>query len=181
MLKKVSPLLFLIAGIFALSGCKSNKKDDSTTDTITGNTSVLVKEAEKTTNTISGANYTLTPDTALLGKSFEAKVKINGASLIPLEDPDGKAAGSEFTVNLSITNKSTLDAKKFFTVSSSDARLEMDNGQAVPPSSSSGNSGPEAESTSSAEWKFRLPKDTKPAKLHLYLDGTRVTLALNPQ
>lgn len=179
MLKKASPLLVLIVLTYALSGCQSNKKDASASDTTSGNTSVMVKEAETTPNIVNSTSYTASPDTALLGKSFEAKVKLDDASIIPLQDPDGKSTGSELTVKLSVTNKSTLDAKKFFTVSPSDARLEMQNGQSIPVTHSSGNTGPDAESTSSGEWKFDLPPNTKPAKLHLYLDGTRVTLNLD--
>lgn len=178
MIKKLSSLLFFIVIAYSLSGCKSNKKGDATGDTTTGNTSVMVTEAAKTTNLATGNSYSATPDTARLGKSFEAKVQIISASLLPLQDPDGKSTGSELTVKLSLTNKSTLEDKKFFSVSPSDARLEMDNGQAIPVSNNSGNTSPEPESTSSAEWKFDLPPNTKPAKLHLFLDGTRVSLNL---
>ncbi|MET4080690.1 hypothetical protein ABIB40_000634 [Pedobacter sp. UYP30] len=179
MLKKISPLLFLIVLTYALSSCKSNKKGEADNDTsIVDSKSVMVKEAEKTVDSSSPATYNAVPDTALLGKSYEAKVKVISMSVMPLKDPDGKSTGSEVTLNLSVTNKSTLDDKKFFSVSSDDARLEMDNGQAIPVNEHSGKTNPDPESTSSGEWKFELPPNAKPAKLHLYLDGTRVTLNL---
>ena len=176
MLKKACPLLFLFIIAYSLIGCNSNKTGQGVATT--GNTSVMVKEAEKTTNTISLANYMAMPDTALLGKSYEAKVKLVDASLIPLQDPNGKSIGSELTIKLSLTNKSTLDDKKFFSVSPADARLEMDNGLEIQVSHNSGKTKPDPESSCSAEWKFDLPPNTKPAKLHFYLDGTRVTLNL---
>lgn len=179
MLKKISPLLLLIVFTYSLTGCKSNKKGESDTDTsIADNKSVMVKEAEKTVDSATPNTYFAVPDTAMLGKSYEAKVKVNSVSLMPLQNPEGVSTGSEVTVKLSFTNKSMLDDKKFFSVSSSDARLEMNNGEAIPVSQNSGKSNPDPESTSAAEWKFDLPPNTKPAKLHLYLDGTRVSLNL---
>ncbi|MGY3052805.1 hypothetical protein ACVWYG_001001 [Pedobacter sp. UYEF25] len=179
MLKKINPFLFLIVISFALGNCqlgKRNQDKENTTDSI--NTSVGREEAEKSTNLVSQVYYVAVPDTALLGKRYEARVKVNDALLMPLQDPDGKSAGSELSVKLSLTNKSTLADKKFFSVSASDARLEMDTDQAIPPTSTNGKTNPKPDSTSLVEWKFNLPPNAKPSKLHMYLDGTRVTLNL---
>ena len=179
MTSKSKSLLFLLTLSYGLGGCNSDKNKDYITDTVSnGNTSVMVKEAEKTITASPTESYVVIPDTALLGKSFEAKAKVNNVSLLPLLTPDGKSTGSELTVKLSITNKSTLDKKKFFNVSPSEARLEMDNGQAIPISKSSGKTDPEPESSSNAEWKFNIPPGVKPTKLHLFMEGTRVTLDL---
>lgn len=179
MTNKSKSLLVLLALGYVLTGCNSNSKKDYIDDTVSnGNTSVMVKEAEKTIIASPTGNYAVLPDTALLGKSFEAKAKVNSVYLLPLQDTDGKSIGSELTVKLSITNKSTLDKKKFFSVSPSEARLEMDNGEAIPTSKSAGKTNPEPESSSNAEWKFNLPPNLKPTKLHLFMEGTRVTLNL---
>lgn len=174
--KIVQPLAALVL-LSVLFACKGNeKKDDEATNEQT--TSV-----ETTVSTLANApltfNVTYAPDSAILGKSKEAFVKFTGGEAVVLQDPDGKSAGSEVTFNFRITNKSTLDNQKFFALSSSDARLELDNGSSITIDSQTGDTNPEAEATSEASWTFQVPVGAKPVKLNLFLDGTRVSVGVN--
>lgn len=108
------------------------------------------------------------PDSAILGKSKEALVKVASASSMELKDAEGKATGSELTLNLQVTNKSSLEAKEFFSVSSSDARLELDNGTSITSGENSGSTNPEPEASSQAVWSFQLLPNASPEKLNLF-------------
>jgi hypothetical protein len=108
-------------------------------------------------------------------------VKVTGINLVELSDAEGKSTGAELTLNLSLTNKSTLERKIFFSVPYSDARLELDNKTLIPADNSNDDSSPQPESSSTAVWKFTLPPNTKPVKLNFFLDGTRVSVNLAAQ
>ncbi|GGI22659.1 hypothetical protein [Pedobacter mendelii] len=71
-----------------------------------------------------------------------------------------------------------MDAKKYFSISASDARLELDNKISVPGRKEAGNTEPDAEASTEAVWIFQLPASTNPDKLHFFLDGTRVSVGL---
>jgi len=177
MIKNISKLAILAAGVFALSSCSNSSKDKPADTTIT-KTETTVTVPAKTENGPSGTDFNVLPDSAVLGKSKEALVKVTSASSMDLKDADGKATGSELTINLQITNKSTLEAKKFFAVSSSDARLELDKGTSITGRENSGSTSPEPEASSQAVWSFQLPPNTSPKKLNFFLDGTRVSVGL---
>ena len=118
------------------------------------------------------------PDSLILGKDKEAFVKYLGGEAIEMQDPDGKSKGMNVKLKLRVTNKSTLDAKKFFNISYSDARLELDNGTST--TAKNGDSlNPDPESAKDGEWEFEIPAGTKPTKLNLFYDGTRVGVVLS--
>lgn len=171
--------LFFSLSVASLSSCNSNKEGKQT------DSASVAKEdntdSKKTENEPASYKMTAMPDSAILGREKEALVKVKDMQVVELMDADGKSTGSELTVQLSVSNKSTLDKKKFFSISSSDARLELDNNTSIPTSSSEGSTNPEAESTSDATWKFKLPADAKPVKLNFFLDGTRVGVNLTTQ
>ncbi|WP_443944841.1 hypothetical protein ACJVDH_18270 [Pedobacter sp. AW1-32] len=172
------PILSIAAaGLIFLASCKSDKKDTPADTTIT-KTETTVTVPVKEENAPETIQYTITPDSAILGKSKEAFVKVTEASSLSLQDADGKSTGSEVKLKLTISNKSPLENKKYFSLSSSDARLEMDNGNAVSASNSEGENSPQPESTSESIWTFQLPAGAKPKKLNFFLDGTRVSVSL---
>jgi hypothetical protein len=172
--------------VLALSSCGNSKKgagsgDSSAVTTTTEapvTTAPASTEAPKKENAPETVAYTAAPDTAILGKSREAFVKVVDANAVSLQDADGKSTGSELTIKLSVTNKSKLDNKKFFSLPSSDARLELSNGNAITSTRTDGSSSPEPESTTEATWVFSLPANTKATKLNFFLDGTRVSVGL---
>ena len=169
---------FWVLAIASLSSCNGNKKEnngDKTAITTTEN------QGSKTENAPDSYAVMASPDSAILGKNREALVKVKDVQVVELMDAEGKSTGAELTVNLSVTNKSTIEKKVYFNISSSDARLELDNNNSIPASQSEGDSGPEAESTSEATWKFTMPAGTKPKKLNFFYDGTRVGVTLTPQ
>jgi hypothetical protein len=185
-MKKINlTLLTLCIGVQVLTSCSSDKQEENNADTATvAASSTSPSTAEKVEKTENGpASYEVTamPDSAILGKDREALVKIMDVNVLELTDADGNSTGSELTVKLSVTNKSKLDAKKYFTLDPSEARLELDNKISVPYSDSSGNTSPQAESTSESTWTFTLPANTKPAKLNFFMSGTRVGVNLSPQ
>ena len=171
--------------VLALASCGNSKKGATSGDsTVTPTTETPAAtpstsaEAPKKENAPETTAYVASPDTAILGKSREAFVKVVSANAVSLQDADGKSTGSELTVKLSITNKSKLDNKKFFSLPSSDARLELSNGNAITSTRADGSSSPEPESTTEATWVFSLPADAKATKLNFFLDGTRVSVGL---
>ncbi|NTE03580.1 hypothetical protein G6M26_07485 [Agrobacterium tumefaciens] len=177
MIKDSSKLICICLSTLVMASCGSSQKDKPADTTIT-KTETVVTVPEKQENAPAGSSFSITPDSAVLGKSKEALVKVTEASTVELQDADGKSTGAELTVKLQVTNKSTLDAKKYFSVSASDARLELDNGTAVPGDKVSGNTEPEPEASSEAVWKFSLPAGTSPKKLNFFVDGTRVSVGL---
>jgi len=177
MIKNSLNFALMSIGIIALSSCGSSKKDQPADTTIT-KTETTVTVPAKTENAPESVDYLVSPDTAILGKNKEALVKVTEAKSVVLQDADGKATGAELTVKLLVTNKSTLDAKKYFSVSASDARLELDNKTSIPGRKDTGSTEPEAEASTEAVWIFQLPAGTNPSKLNFFLDGTRVSVGL---
>jgi len=173
----ISKLAIICAGAFALSSCSSSSKDKPADTTIT-KTETTVTVPAKEENAPAGSSFTVAPDSAVLGKSKEALVKVTDANVVDLQDAEGKSTGAELTVKLQVTNKSTLDSKKYFSVAASDARLELDNGTSVPGQNESGSTQPEPEASTEAVWKFSLPAGSSPKKLNFFVDGTRVSVGL---
>lgn len=170
-------LFFALATTFV--ACKNSTKDQTEENTTSAtNTENATTPATPTENAPETISYTVTPDSAILGKTKEALVKIKEATSVLLQDADGKSTGAELTLKLLISNKSSLDLKKYFSLASSDARLELDNGNSITVEKSNGSSSPEPEASTEAEWIFNLPSGSAPKKLSFFLDGTRVSVNL---
>jgi len=180
MTKKITTIALMAIGTLALSSCGSSEKDKPADTTIT-KTETTVTIPGKTENAAETVTYTAGPDSAVLGKAKEALVKVTSAESISLQDAEGKSTGAELTVKLQVTNKSTLEVKKYFSVSADDSRLELDNGTSVPGKKDSGSTEPDAEASTEAVWKFQLPAGANPKKLNFFLDGTRVSVGLQKQ
>lgn len=183
--KRFVRLSVVALGLLAFASCKNKDKKtvlsaDSTAAAAPSAASTSVP-AGQVGNQPLNYNVTATPDSAVLGKKNEALVKITGGNAVALQDADGKATGMEVTLKLSVTNKSKVGNAIYFSVNYTDARLQLDNNNSVAPSNGSGKTSPEPEATTEAEWTFTLPANTKPKKLSLFLDGTRVAVDLNTQ
>jgi len=139
MIKNISKLAILSAGVIVFSSCSNSSKDKPADTTIT-KTETTVTVPAKPENAPETIEYSIMPDSAVLGKLKEALVKV--ASAMELKGAEGKATGSELTLNLQVTNKSTLEAKKLFSVSSSDARLELDHRTSITGRENSGSTNP---------------------------------------
>lgn len=173
---------FKIALVFAATAlfvsCKNSGKEQSEDNTTsTTNTESTVEPTTPVQNAPETILYTATPDSAILGKTKEALVKLKEATSVLLQDADGKSTGAELTLKLLVSNKSTLDNKKFFSLASSDARLELDNGNSITVDRTTGSTSPEPEASTEAEWILNLPSGTTPKKLNFFLDGTRVSVS----
>ena len=172
----LTAIIFLVTGMIA---CKGKKKETETPPS-TEQTSPVTEEAKPSGPASEPKTYQLsgTPDSVVLGKDKEAFVKILGGEAIEMQDPEGKSTGMNIKFKLRVTNKSTLDNKKFFNINSRDARLELDNGTNT--TAQNGDSlNPEAESSLDGTWEFEIPAGTKPTKLNLFYDGTRVSVAIS--
>ncbi len=174
---------FLVTGIIA---CKEKKKEADanagTEQTPTpGNNDVKPTEETQPSapaNAPKTYQLGLMPDSVILGKDKEAFIKLLGGEAVELQDADGKSTGMNIKFKLRETNKSTLENKKFFNINSSDARLELDNGTNA--TAKRGDSlGAEPESSVDKEWEFEIPAGTKPTKLNLFYDGTRVSVVVS--
>lgn len=178
MIKNISKLAYISVCAILLSACGGSSKDKPADATATQNQETA-SEPAKAENAPANTNFTASPDSAILGKSKEALVKVKDVNSVELQDAEGKSTGAELTVKLLITNKSTLDAQKYFSVSASEARLELDNGTSVPGNKDSGSTEPEAEASTEAVLKFQVPAGANPKKLNFFLDGTRVSVGLD--
>ncbi|MBN9296698.1 MAG: hypothetical protein J0I41_06790 [Filimonas sp.] len=171
-------LILSLAALVSLNSCKDKTKDNNTNNTTTTSGDVAKDQPKATGNAPLSYAITYSPDSAILGTSREAFVKFTGGETIALQDPDGKATGMQATFGLSITNKSTLDKSVYFGLMASEARIELDNSTSIPLSKEEGDVNPAPESTTQATWKATFPANTKPVKLNLFLNGTRVSVGL---
>src|SRR4051812_16114097 len=94
-------------GVLALTSCGNSKKGAGSTDSTiittqeapaTTTTTTTSTESPKKENAPKSTTYVASPDTAILGKSREAFVKVLSATAVSLQDADGKSTGSELTV-----------------------------------------------------------------------------------
>ncbi len=170
-------VVFLVTSIVA---CKGKRKEGESTTTTTEQTAADTKPAEEKSSTANSAKtykVSFAPDSVILGKEKEAFVKLLSGEAIELQDADGKSTGMNVKFVLRATNRSTLDNKKFFNVSDGDARLELDNGTNITIKHGA-SLNPDPEASLEGTWEFEIPAGTKPAKLNLFYDGTRVGVAL---
>ncbi len=178
--KSISPLTF---GLICLSilevSCKGKNEDkkDGTTNPSTSTTNTA-ESHPKPTNPANGPKtyqLSLSPDSLYLGKNKEAFIKMLGAEAVELQDAEGKSTGLNAKFKLRVANKSTLDQKVYFSLVASEARLALDNCTSI--SYKDGESAsPEPECSKETAWEFELPAGTKPTKLNLFYDGTRVSV-----
>lgn len=173
----LTAFVILVTGLVA---CKEKKKEAETTTEQAAPADTKPAEATAPATPANSAKtyqFSFAPDTLYLGKEKEAFVKLLSGEATELQDAEGKSTGMGIKFNLRVTNKSTLDDKKFFNISYSDARLELDNGVNTT-ATTGGSLNPAAEASLDATWEFEIPAGTKPVKLNLFYDGTRVPVVL---
>lgn len=181
--KQFLRLSIVALGMLSFAACKNkDKKTGETTDSVTVSQNTEPAPTSATPAPVGNEplSYVITaiPDSALLGKKSEALVKILESKAVALQDADGKADGMEVTIKLTVTNKSTVGKELFFSINYTDARLQLDNNTAVAATNGNGSTNPSPETTSEAEWTFKVPANAKPKKLSLFLDQTRVAVDL---
>ncbi|AOM76705.1 hypothetical protein [Pedobacter steynii] len=180
--KQFLRLSIVALGLLSFAACKN--KDKKTGDAADSTLATQTTETAASTTPAPVGNeplaymITASPDSALLGKKSEALIKILESKGVALQDADGKSSGMQVTIKLSVTNKSTVGKEQYFTVNYSDARLQLDNNTSVAPEGGTGSSSPQPETTSEAEWTFKVPANAKPKKLSLFMDETRVAVDL---
>lgn len=163
--------------VFALSAavfaCKSKSGQPSSTTTSTNSTTQTMQ-----TNAPKSYTVSFSPDSATLGKSMQASIKIIQASAVDLSDPDGKSQGIEMTFKIDVTNKNKIGGDRVY-VTTSDFRLVLDNGNAITQSEGGGiNCDPESTKESEVI-KYRLPAGSKPKTLNLFYDETRASVGVS--
>jgi hypothetical protein len=174
---------FLTIGMIACKGKKKEADANTATEQTPTSGANDVKPAEEIkpsgpANAPKTYQLSLMPDSVILGKEKEAFIKLMGGEAIELQDADGKSTGMNIKFKLRVTNKSTLENKKFFSVNAGDARLELDNGTNTT-YKNGGSFNPDPESSKDDVWEFEIPAGTKPTKLNLFYDGTRVSVAVS--
>ena len=176
--------LSAIAASLLLFGCKSKDKNQGSVDSsvsVSSSTSVTPAPAEGSTSPANEPkSYTVTfgPDSALLGKSKEASIKLISGTATELADPDGKAQGMELTFKISLTNKNKIGGNSIG-VSPSEFRLVLDNNTSISQTNGSYVSA-EPESTKESEnITYRLPAGSKPKTLNLFNDETRASVSVS--
>ena len=172
---------FAAVCIIILVACNNKDHKANEADKNTSAETETASTDNKTTPGNQPKSYTavFAPDSAILGKSSEAFIKVTGATAVALTDPDGKDNGIELVVKLQVTNREKIGEGSQLSVSYADARLQLDNGTSIPASTGSDFLRAEPESSSKIEsWTFEIPAGAKPSALNLFMDGTRVSMAV---
>jgi hypothetical protein len=173
--------LGIMASLLVFAACKDKKKD-ATSET-TGSTTTPATEEQKSTapaNQPKEYKVTITPDSAILGKSKEALVKITGATAMALTDADGKDNGVELVVKLTLTNKGQIGKGSNIHVDYPNSRLTLDNGTNITCDTGTDYLRADAEATSKEEsWTYKIPAGAKPTNLNLFMDETRVSVGVS--
>lgn len=167
---------FMMIASLSVVACKG-KKDDKAADTSASTEATTPKSSDAIANQPKNYKVVITPDSALLGKKSEALVKATGGTAVALQDPDGKDNGIELNVKLQLTNKGKIGDGSSISVSYSDSRLQLDNGNNITAETGTDYLRAAPEATSKEEsWTYKIPAGAKPAALNLFLDGTRVSV-----
>jgi len=157
-----------------------NSKENKTENT--AETAATQGDAPKDKPANQPASYTvsISPDSALLGKSMEALVKVTGGTAIALSDPDGKDNGVELVLKLQVTNRNTIETGGSISVSYADSRLQLDNGNNIAAETGTDYLRAQPEASSGIEsWTYKIPAGAKPTALNLFLDGTRSSVSVS--
>jgi len=176
-------LLSVIAASMMLFGCKSKDKEKGSVDStvnVSSSTTVTPAPAESTSPANEPKSYAVVfaPDSALLGKSKEASIKLTSGTATELADPDGKAQGIELSFKISLTNKNKIGGNSIG-VSPSEFRLVLDNNTSISQTNGSYVSA-EPESTKESEMiTYRLPAGSKPKTLNLFNNETRASVSVS--
>lgn len=177
-MKKV--IFIALVTVSALSACSSNKTGSESADSTSQSeeTATSAEAGTSSENQPKSYNVVVTPDSALLGKQSEALIRINGGTAVALQDPEGKDAGIELTLKLTVTNKTAIGGNGV-SVSYNDSRLKLDNGTNLTAETGSDYLRADPESTSKEEsWTYKLPAGTKPSALNLFMNETRASVNL---
>ncbi len=173
-----APLLSLSALLF-LTACKGRNNAGSTAEEKVTQQTTASNQPGALANQTKTYTAVISPDTAVLGKSREAVVKINSVSAVALQDPDGKDNGLELVFRLQLTNKTHIGEGSMIHVDYPDSRLQLDNGNNITCTSGTDFLRAEPEATSKEEsWIYDVPAGARPKALNLFLDGTRVTVGV---
>ena len=174
--KNLLASIIAVTTLAAVISCKGKKENAADAGNATEQTPASSNESKAGSEPRTYA-VSFSPDTAYLGKSKDAFVRIKNGKAVELSDADGKSAGIELSYELEVTNKRTLGQNSVY-VNPSDFRLQLDNGTNITHDHYNSVS-VEAEATgSSVENKFRIPAGAKPKALNLFFDETRVTVAV---
>lgn len=180
-MKRTFALVFLTSYV-VFAACKGDsKKTEGDAAAATTEQTPAAGEEKKPAAANQPKEYkvTVTPDSAILGKSKEALVKVAGATAIALQDPDGKDNGIELTFKLNLTNKNKIGGSGVH-VDYTKSRLTLDNGNNITCETGSGFLRAEPEATSNEEtWTYKLPAGAKPTALNLFMDDTRVSVSVS--
>jgi hypothetical protein len=172
----------LLATVLCVTACKNDSKKNEEGSAATTTPSTAGSEQKQATapaNQPKEYKITVTPDSAILGKKKEALVKITGATAIALTDPDGKDNGIEVNIKLTVTNTTHIGQGNNISVSYSESRMQLDNGNNITSETGTDFLRAQPESTSKEEtWTYKIPAGAKPKALNLFMDDTRVSVGI---
>ena len=170
----------LTLGITLAVSCNNaGKEKDGNKDAPATTGENPVPAEPKTANQPKSYNAVFAPDSAILGKSNEALVKVTGSSAVALTDPDGKDNGIELVIKLQVTNRGKIGEGNSLSISYSDSRLQLDNGTSIAAETGSDYLRAEPEASSKIEsWTYQIPAGAKPSALNLFMSGTRVSMGV---
>ena len=179
-MKRTLYLVLFVAALY-VSACKGGdkKKEESGNTTTTEQPAASSEQKPAAANQPKEYKVTVTPDSAILGKKKEALVKITGATAVALTDPDGKDNGIEVNIKLTVTNTTHIGPGNNISVSYSESRMQLDNGNNITSETGTDFLRAQPESTSKEEtWTYKIPAGSKPKALNLFMDDTRVSVGV---
>jgi hypothetical protein len=175
----VSHALLTLSLMVVISCNNAGKEKDGSKDAPVTTDENAAPAESKPANQPKSYNAVFVPDSAILGKSSEALIKVTGASAVALTDPDGKDNGIEFVVKLQVTNRGKIGEGNSISVSYSDSRLQLDNGTSIAAETGSDYLRADPEASSKIEsWTYQIPAGAKPSALNLFMNGTRVSMGV---
>ncbi|MCC8409244.1 hypothetical protein LJ707_09890 [Mucilaginibacter sp. UR6-1] len=181
-MKKIT-LMAVLAVATVVYSCKSKSDKDAADSTAAVESAEASTEDPPSVKEEQPANETKTytisfsPDTAILGKSKEAFLKVIPVSATDLSDPDGKSQGIEFKFKISGTNKEKIGGNSIG-IATNNFRLVLDNNTSIN-ESNGGYFSVQPESTAeSDEITYRIPAGAKPKALNLFFDETRASVGV---
>ncbi|PWV56972.1 hypothetical protein [Chitinophaga sp. S165] len=175
---KRTTLVLSLGLMVALAACKGKNKTENADQQTTSEQQAdnSTPAASTPANEPKTYQVAFSPDTAYLGKTKEAFVRVKSGKAVELSDADGKVTGTEITYELEVTNKNQVGGNGIF-INPGDFRLQLDNGNNLTHDNYN-TLNVDAESTKSSENKFRLPAGAKPKTLNLFYDETRVSVGV---
>lgn len=168
--------MMLLSALLSVS-CKQNKSQSEQETATTSPSTTDAPADKKTESSPKTFTVTATPDSATLGKSAQAFIKIKNIKAIQLSTPDQADAGIQLSYDLEVTNKQAVGGSSVY-INPDNFRLVLNNGNKLTQDTYNTVSVDADATGTSSDNIFKLPAGTKPVSLNLFFDDTQVSVKM---